>query len=589
MSSRAVITVDSVSKAFQVYAKPGDVFKEAIFGGIRHDLFWALRDVSFEVSEGQRLGIIGANGAGKSTLLQMISGHLAPTSGSIAVNGKISALLSVVPAWNAEDTGLENIQFNLLMLGCEPARIPALTEEIIDFTELGSFIYRPVKTYSTGMGARLAFAIATAVSPEILIIDEVLGVGDGYFASKAQQRLKDMCDRGRALLLVSHSLAAVRSMCDSVLWIQEGVVRLSGPAEYVLKQYEADQKLAVDETQREGHKGQTELKGRASDLDAALQEGVQRFRLVPKVGEDFHGTHYVRSIRVGEGGASEHLNVPLEIIDIHRDESSAALDIVSSEWGRLYERRGSICRALKRTTGRRRGGHFLARIGQRMATESVQVALEVEVWSPDVAGEGLTVQFLNPRSATWDSLTSRQDTKELGDWRVLSIEGSIPQPKQVDIERLRKVIAEEEKPEVEILECFCVLEGERTTQIHERDSFEVHVRIHSRRRVAVADVGIKLMRADGVFVFWQSSGMDGNNLRDLTGNKTVIFRFVGNCIGSGLYLLSAFVGNGWDLKNNYPHSRIYSRQIDALKLEVLRDTEELDLGIVNVRAEVEIR
>ena len=242
-----VIEVNNVSMAYRLYSKPTDLLKEALFGGVHHDTFWAVRDVSLEVFEGERVGIIGPNGAGKSTLLQIITGNLKPAAGQVRVIGRISSLLSMVPAWNSEETGIQNIKFNLFMQGTPERQIPRLIEEIVEFTELGAFIYHPVKTYSTGMSTRLSFAIATATEPDILIIDEVLGTGDGYFAAKAHRRMLEFCARGRALLFVSHALPAVRQMCSRVMWMQNGSVRLQGEADYVLKQYELDYRKAEDE------------------------------------------------------------------------------------------------------------------------------------------------------------------------------------------------------------------------------------------------------------------------------------------------------------------------------------------------------
>ena len=187
--SQTVIEIENLSVSYQMYAKPVDQLKELVLGGIRHETFWALRDISLKVKEGERVGIVGPNGAGKSTLLKVISGTMSATNGQVKTYGRISSLLSMVPAWNEEETGIENIKFNLLLNGVPEKRIPDLVEEISDFTELGPFLFNPVKTYSTGMGARLSFGIATATEPDILIIDEVLGTGDGYFAWKAMKRI----------------------------------------------------------------------------------------------------------------------------------------------------------------------------------------------------------------------------------------------------------------------------------------------------------------------------------------------------------------------------------------------------------------
>ena len=152
-----IISVENLSKAYSVYTKPSDIVLEAITGRRRHDDFWALKDVSFSINEKQRLGIIGPNGSGKSTLLKILTGHLPKTTGRVQVNGKISAMLSLNTVLNPEDTGLSNIRFNLLLNGSLKSEIDALVEDIIDFTELGQFIYAPVKTYSSGMNAKLAF------------------------------------------------------------------------------------------------------------------------------------------------------------------------------------------------------------------------------------------------------------------------------------------------------------------------------------------------------------------------------------------------------------------------------------------------
>ena len=274
-----VISVDDLSKAYPIYRKPMDMFLEILTRKTRHELFWALHDVSFSVQAGQRVGIIGPNGAGKSTLLQIIAGNLQPTSGTVDVNGSISALLSLVPAWNVEETGVENIRFNLLLRGCDKSKIAALTDEIIDFAELGQFIYQPVKTYSSGMSSRLSFAIGTAISPEILVVDEVLGAGDGYFAGKAVRRMKEVCDQGKALLFVSHATAAVRQMCDTAIWIESGGIRLMGPVDYVCTKYDEDMARSDDESVRPANIQRVEKNIHLAAPDEIGASDVVRLRL----------------------------------------------------------------------------------------------------------------------------------------------------------------------------------------------------------------------------------------------------------------------------------------------------------------------
>ncbi|MFN6200954.1 MAG: ABC transporter ATP-binding protein, partial [Acidobacteriota bacterium] len=172
MTTSTVIKVDNLSKSYDVYKKPQDLLWEFFTGKVNHDVFWALRNVSFNIYEKQRIGIIGPNGAGKSTLLKILTGNLTPTSGQVEINGKVSALLSMASSLNPEESGMENIKFNLLLNGVPQKKIPTLVDDIVEFAEIGSFIYSPVKTYSSGMNARLSFGIATAMEPEILVVDE---------------------------------------------------------------------------------------------------------------------------------------------------------------------------------------------------------------------------------------------------------------------------------------------------------------------------------------------------------------------------------------------------------------------------------
>jgi len=586
MSSDPIVAVRSVSKAFQIYSRPSDVFKEALLGRKRHDLFWALRDVAFDVHEKQRVGIIGPNGAGKSTLLQIITGNLQPTGGSVQVDGKISALLSLVPAWSLEDTGIENIRFNLLLQGCNPRRIPSITEEIVEFTELGPFIYQPVRTYSSGMSARLSFTIATALEPDILVIDEVLAIGDAYFVGKAYKRMTEFCERGRALLFVSHATDAVRRMCDTVVWLQNGAVRLIGPAEYVLKKYEEDYRRSEDEATRKVHADRsTRTRGMVSLYDV-MRDDVVRFRLISKGSTHFTATHYVRSVRIAPHG-QQPVGVPLELVDLARSEHRAALDLLESEWGRIYERRDTACRALVRMTGRLPGGHILLKPPEG-ASGVLQVTIEVELSSP-MTTQPLELQFLNVRLGAWEAIPTELVT-DLGDgWHRITGECRVPLAEWSDYDRVRQHLGEESKPAIEILETYALVGGERTSVVRERQPFSIGVRFIASRKTPVADVSIKLMRSDGVYVFWQSSGMDSGNLFDVAGERSVFFHFDENCLGAGTYLVSSYVANGWDIDHNYPYSEVFCRSIDALKLEMAPERSVLDMGVVNARARIEVR
>jgi lipopolysaccharide transport system ATP-binding protein len=220
MSSKTIIEVNGVSKCYEIYSKPRDRLKQYINQGMAklgrqqvekyYREFWALKDVSFKIGKGETVGIIGQNGSGKSTLLQLICGTLKPTSGHIQVDGRIAALLELGAGFNPEFTGRENAYLNAAILGIPREAMESRMQDVLDFSELGDFLEQPVKTYSSGMYARLAFAVAIHVDPEILIVDEALAVGDARFIAKCMRRIKDIQAQGSSILFVSHDVGSVR-------------------------------------------------------------------------------------------------------------------------------------------------------------------------------------------------------------------------------------------------------------------------------------------------------------------------------------------------------------------------------------------
>jgi ABC-type polysaccharide/polyol phosphate transport system ATPase subunit len=198
----------------------------------------ALRDVKIKLEHGERVGIIGYNGAGKTTLLKVMCGIYAPSAGSVVVEGDIACLFELATGFEMEASGWENILTRGLLLGLSRAEIRERMRDIADFTELGAALDRPVKTYSAGMFVRLGFAVSTAISPDVLLLDEVIAAGDQRFHEKARRRLEGMVERASILVLVSHSMETVREMCGRVIWLNEGSVRLDGPAREVTEAYE---------------------------------------------------------------------------------------------------------------------------------------------------------------------------------------------------------------------------------------------------------------------------------------------------------------------------------------------------------------
>lgn len=237
-----IITVDDVSMHFRMDKNRTTSLKEWVVNRLRgkqhYEEFTALDHVNFEVERGEILGIIGRNGAGKSTLLKVISGIYRPTSGKVITSGRVAPMLELGSGFDPELSGRDNVFLNGAILGFSEDFLKSKYDEIVDFAELGEFIDMPIKTYSSGMLARLAFSVATMIVPEILIVDEILSVGDAQFQEKSYKRMMELMSGGTTVLFVSHSLGQIRKMCNRALWLEHGSVRMVGETQLVCDQYE---------------------------------------------------------------------------------------------------------------------------------------------------------------------------------------------------------------------------------------------------------------------------------------------------------------------------------------------------------------
>ena len=240
-----MVEVKDVSLKFKLEQNRANSFKEFCVRWMKHDLksedFWALSGISFEVEKGDVIGIIGHNGAGKSTLLKVISGIMKPTKGSVEAHGNIVPMLELGSGFDFELSGRENIYLNGAILGYSEEFLNNKYQEIVDFSELGNFIESPLRTYSSGMLARLAFSVACVVEPEILIVDEILSVGDADFQEKSRARMMGLMAGGTTVFFVSHSLEQIREMCNKVLWLEHGEVQQFGKTKEICNLYEGRQ------------------------------------------------------------------------------------------------------------------------------------------------------------------------------------------------------------------------------------------------------------------------------------------------------------------------------------------------------------
>ena len=237
--SNAAVTVENVWKYFRLYHEKNQYLKSTLLRGrrARYDEFWALKDVDFEIPFGSTFGIIGSNGSGKSTLLKCLAGILSPDKGSVSCNGRMAALLELGAGFHPDLSGRENIYLNGAILGMTRSEIDRKLEAIIDFSGLDKFVDTPVKNYSSGMVVRLGFAIATNVDPEILIIDEVLAVGDESFQHRCHEKIETFRQEGRTIILVSHGLMQVAQLCSTVAWLEKGAIQDIGPSYEVIGKY----------------------------------------------------------------------------------------------------------------------------------------------------------------------------------------------------------------------------------------------------------------------------------------------------------------------------------------------------------------
>jgi lipopolysaccharide transport system ATP-binding protein len=296
------ICVKGLGKAYKQYPTRWSRLREWLwpFAGPRHSLHWILQDVDFEISPGEAVGIVGVNGAGKSTLLKMIAGTTQPTTGSIRIEGKVAALLELGMGFHPEFTGRQNVFMAGQLLGLKVEEIQAMMPDVEQFAEIGDAIDQPVRTYSSGMQMRLAFSVATARRPDVLIVDEALSVGDAYFQHKSFERIRSFRRAGTTLLIVSHDRSAIQSICDRAVLLNQGRLAMQGHPEAVMDYYNA----LLAERERDTVRQEMLADGKVRTISGSGEAGIVDVRLLDEQG---------KSLEVVEVGQAVELEVNVEI------------------------------------------------------------------------------------------------------------------------------------------------------------------------------------------------------------------------------------------------------------------------------------
>ena len=280
---KLAIEVDNVQKIYKLYDKPSDRMKEAFGFGKKkkHKLHYALKGVDMKIYQGETVGIIGTNGSGKSTILKIITGVLNPTSGRVLVNGRISALLELGAGFNMEYNGIENVYLNGTMMGFSEKEIEAKLPEILSFADIGDYVYQPVKTYSSGMFVRLAFAVAINIDPEILIVDEALSVGDVFFQAKCYHKFEEFKKMGKTIVFVSHDLSSISKYCDRVYLLNQGNILGEGSPKAMIDTYKRVLVGQYDESENAGEESENLLddedlqRAAAKKADGAAKDAAE--------------------------------------------------------------------------------------------------------------------------------------------------------------------------------------------------------------------------------------------------------------------------------------------------------------------------
>lgn len=541
MSDHYSIQIENVSKMYKMYksnlAKITDLL--GISFKKNYEEFWPLKEINLKIKKGEKVGIIGRNGAGKTTLLSMIADNTKPTSGTISVNGQVNALFVLGTGFHPEFSGRENIYASLAFQGITGKEAKSMEYEIIEFSELEDFIDQPVKTYSAGMYARLAFTVATAIRPEVLIIDEVLGAGDAYFASKALERMKELTSGGTTVLFVSHDLSSVQQMCERCIWIDRGKVREDGDTLSVLKAYSADVRRREEQRLQKKNKLhiQEELPERQLIFRFTGVDGT-----APKTGLPIHrialsikGEKYAE-ILVGDSMDNSIQEVGHLITDQKTINWSEPLK-QDSKWYREFVDLGR--------TNVHAAGIFL------LPPSVTLNELVFEIEYQDVSEQTVQFELYNAEHAIYETVLDI-NTTSTGDWMITEakifpdISAQQEENNQPAVNHMNDIYG---AGDIEIDHFYMTDENDQESYVHTlNDSMTFKIHFHTNRPVPKAVFVVAIYGLDGKVITQLISKEKGIKFSDIR-DGAVNFHIQALKIGAGEYLVSLGIFPDIDLIN----------------------------------------
>lgn len=582
--SDIAIKIEGVTKSFRRFSHPGwralDAFGVSVPRS-RYDIFHALKGLDIEVRQGERVALIGRNGAGKSTLLRLISGQMQPDSGRVLVTGSIQALMELGTGFHPDFTGIENIHAALALQGLSGPSLRSQIEDIVDFTELENFVDRPVREYSAGMYARLAFAVATTIKPEILIVDEILGAGDAYFVGKSIQRMKALTENGATVLFVSHDMSSVQLLCERAIWIDRGIVREEGPILQVSKAYMAA--VRADDEIRTRARTMSLTRQQAAVVDR--ESRVQLFRLI---GTDAPPRKplSVSSIRFGCGqtelGCIEPMGMGVE-------DNGPMLDPVHMNWRGPTTVSGRLCWQFGDFGGL--FGHAPWRITWPTSpVESAWIELDVLALQAD----SVAVEQFDSETGVYVRL-GEINASGTGQWETVKVSCLEQPPVEEGSVALKFDLLELQSNDrygaggarITAFGFLDAHEERRHTLISGEDASAILI-FSAQKELQDPVAVIAIYRPDGTCVMQVVSNLDGTSFGRVLGEKFIRVRFAPLQLGPGEYIVSVALFKELNIATRV-EPQAYDLHDRCYALKILPPPGiGIELGVVNQQATWEV-